>query len=692
MSRAGLRTSSPLSCRAFPKLCFSGGIDERLRDLPLRGQYRNWQVFTRRTDFPFHSRSVRLSRHATRAPCSKPILQGACNNLRMATAPTDLQRYRRLLSYAAPYRGRLLAGTVLLACVSLLEPLISIAFSQILDRAFVGEASAKAAGVVGAASQSALAKSFLGPVTSALQGIPILWFPLLLVAIFALRGIANFLGDLALHWVASRVVFDLRQVTFSHLLKLPVSFFDRNAAAELTSKITYDTQQIGAVTSQALTTLVQDSLKLVVALVLMASISWKLTLGVFVIAPVVAVVVRAMTRRLRAASIALQSEMGELSRFTDEGLSNQRSIKIYSAFKQMTEAFSLRSNRVRRTIMKQETANAASAPLMHLVVSLAIAGIVALAIQEGQRNAMSAGDFFVFFTALLSLLPPIKSISSINTVLQRGLAAASSVFSILDERPEPTAVFGQTSRVRGDLRFDGVSARYDGRDADALTDVSFSIAAGKHVAFVGASGSGKSTAMALLAGFYAPTRGSISVDGVDATALGLDALRANIALVAQDVLLVNDSVSANIAFGCDANTVNVDRVRWAAEAAGAASFIAALPGEYDAVVGEGGGLLSGGQRQRISIARALYKGAPIVLFDEATSALDTESERLVHETLRVLGDKHTVVQIAHRLSTVRDADEIFVFDGGRVVQRGTHSSLAADSSGPYFRLLSRQVD
>jgi ATP-binding cassette, subfamily B, bacterial MsbA len=610
----------------------------------------------------------------------------------MAKGTSDLQRYRRLLKYAKPYRGRLIAGTMMLAVVSLVEPVISIAFSRILDRAFVAEGATKAASsAVNPLAQSALTQSFLAPLTNALDAIPILWFPLLLVAIFALRGLANFLGDLALHWVASRVVFDLRCETFAHLLRLPVSFFDRSATAELTSKITYDTQQIGAVTSQALTTLVQDSLKLIVALVLMASISWKLTLGVFVIAPIVAIVVRGLTKRLRAASVALQAQMGELSRFTDEGLSNQRSVKIYAAFAQMIRAFSERSNRVRRTIMKQETANAASAPLMHLVVSLAIAGIVAMAIKEGQRGAMTAGDFFVFFTALLSLLPPMKSLSSVNAVLQRGLAAASSVFSVLDEPAEQAQSTAALKRLKGSVRFDSVTARYSGRDVDALSEVSLEIAAGKHVAFVGASGSGKSTAMALLAGFYTAQSGDIRVDGTSISDMGIGVLRDNVSLVAQDVLLINDTVTANIAFGSVDGELDQARVRWAAEAAGAATFIESLPGGFDAVVGEGGGLLSGGQRQRISIARALYKKASIVLFDEATSALDTESERLVHDTLRILGRDHTVVQIAHRLSTIRDADEIFVFDSGRVVERGTHVELT-QQAGVYARLLARQAD
>ena len=582
----------------------------------------------------------------------------------------------------------------MLALVSLIEPVITIAFSRILDRAFVAEKGVAAAtqAVTMVPAQSALSQSAVFAwLSSVLDALPILWFPFLLVAIFALRGAANFLGDLALHWVSSRVVFDLRQITFAHLLRLPVSFFDRNAAAELTSKITFDTQQIGAVTSQALTTLVQDSLKLLVALVLMAAISWRLTLGVFIIAPIVAVVVRLLTKRLRAASVALQTQMGELSRFTDEGLSNQRSIKIYGAFAQVASAFAARANRVRRTIMKQETANAASAPLMHLVVSLAIAGIVAMAITEGQRGALTAGDFFVFFTALLSLLPPLKSLSAINSVLQRGLAAATSVFDVIDQPAESVLAQRAAPKLKGAIQFDDVTARYAGRDADALTGVSFDIAAGQHVAFVGASGSGKSTAIALLAGFYEPQSGVITVDGQRLKSIGLQTLRDNISLVAQDVLLINDSVAANIAFGCIDGKIDQSRVEWAAQAAGAAAFIETLPGGFAAMVGEGGGLLSGGQRQRISIARALYKGAPIVLFDEATSALDSESERLVHDTLQILGPTHTVIQVAHRLSTIRNADEIFVFDAGRIVERGVHATLA-QQSGAYARLLARQED
>lgn len=612
-------------------------------------------------------------------------------------ATGDWHTFRRLLDIARPYRGRLLAGLLMLAMVSLTEPVLMIAFSRILDRGF-GQAAPGGSGVA-LAAPSALTQSIFAPLTNLLDQVPILWFPLLLVGVFAVRGAANFLGDLALHWVSSRVVFDLRQRTFAHMLRLPVGWFDRNATAELTSKLTFDTQQIGAVTSQALTTLAQDTVKLVAQLALMAAVSWRLTLGVFVIAPVVALVVRFLTRRLRAASVALQAQMGELARFADESLGSQRVVKIYAAFAQMTAAFTARAHAVRRTIMKQETANAASAPLLHLTVSFAIAGIVALAIREGQRSAMSAGDFMAFFGALLGLLPPIKSLSSVNAVLQRGFAAAGSVFAVLDTQPEavegasPALAKRPANGVQAQpapaIEFRGVSLRYPGRDREALNDVSLVVQPGARVAFVGGSGSGKSSALALVADFYTPDTGSVLLDGISVATLGPAATRSRIALVDQHVLLINDSVTANIAFGAATAHVDEARVHWAATAAGADAFIAQLPKGYATAVGEGGGLLSGGQRQRIAIARALYKGAPIIVFDEATSALDSESERVVQQSVRQLGGGYTVVQVAHRLSSIRDADEIFVFEGGRVVERGSHTQLAM-ANGAYARLLAAQ--
>ncbi|TAG78567.1 MAG: ATP-binding cassette domain-containing protein [Betaproteobacteria bacterium] len=393
--------------------------------------------------------------------------------------------------------------------------------------------------------------------------------------------------------------------------------------------------------------------------------------------------IRFVTKRLRRASLAMQSTMGELARFSDEALTSQKTVKSFNAFSVIGRAFGERANRFRQAYMKQETANAASAPLTHIAVSIAIAVIVSLAIAQGERGEMTAGDFSTFFIALLSLLPPLKSLSSVNAVIQRGLAAAGGLFAIQDEpaEREREGLSNRTLSVvpsahRGRIEFDDVSFRYETREIEALSSIRLTIEPGQHVAFVGGSGSGKSTLLSLISGFYEPSGGEIRIDGRALTAWPLGALRASLSLVSQDVLLVNDSVARNIAFG-DEGDIDLARVRAAARAAGAESFIDALPNGFSSGVGEGGALLSGGQRQRIALARAFYKDAPIVLFDEATSALDTTSERVVQESLAAMVGAKTVIQIAHRLSSVSDADVIYVFDRGRLVESGTHTSLLA---------------
>ncbi|MGL5003258.1 MAG: ABC transporter transmembrane domain-containing protein, partial [Casimicrobium sp.] len=566
-------------------------------------------------------------------------------------------------------------------------------FGRIVDRAFVGASATSA--VTGVSAQGQLTQSFAGPLIAWLDSWPVTWFPLFIVAMFVFRSVCNFFGDLALHWVSSRVVYDVRTDTFSKMLRLPMRFFDRNATAELTSKITFDAQQIGASCSQALTALVQDSFKLIGSLAWLFIISWKLTLGVFVIAPVVALVIRFITKRLRRASQAMQATMGELARFSDEALTNQKTVKSFNAFSMIGSAFTKRANAFRQAYMKQETANAASAPLTHIAVSIAIAVIVSFAIGQGQRGEMTAGEFSMFFVALLTLLPPLKNLSSVNAVIQRGLAAAGGLFAIQDEPAERVSTpvlpheTGDDSKSIARIAFDRVGFRYASREVDALDDVSFVVEPGQHVALVGGSGSGKSTVLALLCGFYDASRGQIQLGGRMLSEIDLVALRNQLALVSQDVLLVNDSVAANIAFGETTETDSA-RVRAAARAAGAESFIDALPQGFATSVGESGALLSGGQRQRIALARAFYKNAPIVLFDEATSALDSTSERVVQESLVSLAGDRTVLQIAHRLSSVRGADVIFVFDQGRIVERGTHEELVA-KNGVYANLLKQQA-
>jgi ATP-binding cassette, subfamily B, bacterial MsbA len=622
-----------------------------------------------------------------------------CNNSEMATVASpntlpvlsDGALIRRLFGYVVPYRSKLIGAATLLAMVSLIEPFILLVFGRIVDRAFVGAATATVT-----APQGQLAQSFLAPMIAWFDQWPVAWFPLFVVAMFVFRSVCNFLGDIALHWVSSRVVFDVRVDTFTKMLRLPMRFFDRNAAAELTSKITFDAQQIGASCSQALTALVQDSFKLLGSLGMLLFLSWKLTLGVLVIAPLVALVIRFITKRLRRASQAMQATMGELARFSDEALTNQKTVKSFNAFSMLGSAFTARANRFRQAYMKQETANAASAPLTHIAVSLAIAVIVSLAIGQGQRGEMTAGEFSMFFAALLSLLPPLKSLSSVNAIIQRGLAAALGLFAVQDEpaeqlsrREHPKLPKHVPANALGRIAFERVGFRYESREVDALTDVSFIVEPGQHVALVGGSGSGKSSVMSLICGFYEPSAGVVSVNGKPLADTSLGELRQSLALVSQDVLLVNDTVAANIAFG-DTSAIDLARVRAAARAAGAEIFIDELPDGFATNVGEGGSLLSGGQRQRIALARAFYKDAPIVLFDEATSALDSASERIVQESLRAMTGTRTVVQIAHRLSSVREADTIYVFANGRIVESGSHETLLRRNAA-YAALVSAQA-
>ncbi len=609
-----------------------------------------------------------------------------------SVAATDGALIARLLGYVKPYRGKLVGAASLLALVSLIEPLILLVFSRILDRAFVVGAGAST--VSPASPQGQLAQGVLAPLVAWLDRFPVAWMPVFIVAMFVFRSICNFLGDVALHWVSSRVVYDVRLDTFRKMLRLPMRFFDRNSAAELTSKITFDAQQIGASCSQALTALVQDSFKLLGSLAWLLVISWKLTLGVLAIAPLVALVIRFVTKRLRRASQAMQTTMGELARFGDEALTNQKTVKSFNAFAMIGSAFAARANAFRQAYMKQETANAASAPLTHITVSVAIAAIVSLAIAQGQRGEMTAGEFTVFYIALLSLLPPLKSLSSVNAVIQRGLAAASGLFALQNEASERQNAnkdiqknVPENSYSMGQIEFKQVSFRYDSRENDALRDISFNVKPGEHVALVGGSGSGKSTVMALIGGFYDPSAGHVEIDGRSIADTPLDQLRARLSVVSQDVLLVNDTVAANIAFGGE---LDLPRARAAAAAAGAEGFIDALPRGFETSVGEGGALLSGGQRQRIALARAFYKNAPIVLFDEATSALDSASERVVQESLAALAGGRTVIQIAHRLSSVRRADTIIVFEQGQIVERGSHEQLLA-AGGAYAALVRQQA-
>jgi subfamily B ATP-binding cassette protein MsbA len=555
--------------------------------------------------------------------------------------------YLRLLRYVKPY-WRIFAlsilGTLLLAIT---EPMLPALLKPLLDGSFVEKDP---------------------------QIITLI--PLLLIGIFIIRGLAGFMGAVTMKWVAHRVVMDLRAEMFQKLLKLPTRYFDNTSAGTLLSKLTYDVSQVMNASTQALVILVRDSVAIIGLLAWMLYLNWRLSLIALLIAPCVAIVVRIIARRLRRVSRNLQGIMGDLTHAIDETIQGHKVIKIFGGEDHEADRFRRVNNRVRHFNMKLTVAAEATTPLVQLLAVIALAGVIYIAALESAAGELTVGGFVSLFGAMAMLLAPIKRLTRINEHMQRGLAAAESIFTLLDQPPEPDQGHRSIGRARGRVSFQGVSQRY-GEDADdVLKDIHLEVKPGETIALVGPSGSGKTTLMSLLPRFYESSRGQILLDGEDITALPLAELRANIAYVSQDIVLFNDTMAANIAYGAR-HEVSEAEIMAAAENAQALEFIRELPQGLDTLIGENGARLSGGQRQRLAIARALLKDAPILILDEATSALDTQSERKVQQALENLRHGRTAFIIAHRLSTIENADRIVVMDQGKIVEIGTHAELLA---------------
>ena len=573
----------------------------------------------------------------------------------MTEAVASTALYRRLLRYVLPYRGVLLAGVAAMIVGGLADAAVVKLTKPLINELFV-ERNASLA----------------------------ILLPLGVIAVFLVSGLASFTSGYANQYVANRVILDLRREMFAKVLRLPATFFDENATAQLVAKFTNDVNNIAAAATSVLVVMVRDTVTIVALVGILLWSNWKLTLIAFVVIPPIALVVRAFSARLRVMSRESQRAVGGVAEVLDESISNQRVVRIFGGQAYEGERFEHASQAIRRYNMKHAVAAAGTVPVTQLIVACAIAAIIYFAAGQAFAGSTDVGGFIEFIAATGMLLQPLKRLTGVNEHIQRGLAACESVFGLIDEAPEDDRGTTVLERARGAVRFEDVTLSYRSASAPAVAHVSLEINPGETVALVGPSGSGKSSLIHLLARFYHPQGGRITLDGHDIESLRLESLRRQISLVSQSVVLFNDTVAANIAYGKLGQVGEADIVR-AAEAAHAMEFIRDLPQGLATPIGENGAKLSGGQRQRIAIARAILKDAPILLLDEATSALDTESERAVQAALETLMRGRTTIVIAHRLSTVEKADRIVVLSQGRVAESGTHRELLA-ASGVYAGL------
>ncbi|RUO48861.1 lipid A export permease/ATP-binding protein MsbA [Pseudidiomarina aquimaris] len=506
--------------------------------------------------------------------------------------------------------------------------------------------------------------------------------------IFILRGLFNFISTYFLNWVGFRVVTSLRQQLFDHLVKLPVAFHDRHSTGDLLSKLTYTTQQVAEASSRAVIVLIREGAYVIGLLALMFYHSWLLSLVFLLIGPIIAKIVSVVSKRFRKVSNRIQNAMGDVTTTAEQMLNGHKVVVMYEGQKRESKRFDKVTDFTRNQHMKLVNAQTLSTSVIQLIASFSLSMVLVLASYPEMLEQLTAGAFTTMLTAMIMLLRPLKQLTTVNSDFQRGIAAAQSIFSILDEKAEDDSGKKQLDRAQGDIRFEHVTFSYDDTESPALSDVSFHVEPGKTLALVGRSGSGKSTISNLLARFYTPQEGVIKLDGVDIYDYKLKSLRRQFALVSQHVTLFNDSIANNIAYGAHGE-ISPERLREVAELAYVTEFTDNLPNGLDTMVGENGVMLSGGQRQRIAIARALLRDAPILILDEATSALDTESERHIQTALQTLQKNRTSIVIAHRLSTIEKADEILVLEDGGVVERGSHQALL-EQEGAYYQLYSLQ--
>ncbi|EJG1180792.1 lipid A ABC transporter ATP-binding protein/permease MsbA [Vibrio parahaemolyticus] len=508
--------------------------------------------------------------------------------------------------------------------------------------------------------------------------------PLIIFVMMFIRGTSGFVSTYCLSWVSGNVVMLVRRMVFNHFMHMPVSYFDKEKTGNLLSRITYDSEQVSAATSQALVSIVREGASIIGLLVLMFYNSWQLSLVLFAVAPVVAWGIGVVSKRFRKISKNMQTMMGNVTASAEQMLKGHKVVLSYGGQDIERQRFDKVSNQMRQQSMKLVTAQAAANPIIQMIASFAIVAVLYLASIDSIKEQLTPGTFTVVFSAMFGLMRPLKALTNVTSQFQRGMAASQTLFALIDLEPEKNEGKYTVERAKGEVSVEDVSFTYEGSEKPALDHVSFDIPRGKTVALVGRSGSGKSTIANLFNRFYDVDSGSITLDGRDIRDYELKNLREQFALVSQNVHLFNDTIANNIAYATEDKYQRSD-IEHAAELAHAMEFINKMENGLDTMIGENGASLSGGQRQRVAIARALLRDAPVLILDEATSALDTESERAIQAALDELQKDKTVLVIAHRLSTIEKADEILVVDDGAIIERGNHADLIA-KNGAYAQL------
>src|SRR5512139_1719529 len=583
----------------------------------------------------------------------------SANRVDVKMSPGALQTYKRLLGYLRPHKAMFSVGVLGMTIFAATDAGWAAFVKFFLDGTFV-EKDARMVWLV----------------------------PVALIGLFFLRGIGDFMQTYCPGFVGRHIVKTLRGQIFDRYVHLPVSYFDTNPSGVLLSKLTYNTEQVATATTDSVTVFIRDTLTIIGLIGYLLYLNPKLTLISLIVGPLIAMLIRKINLLFRRYSRRIQNSMGDVTRVAKEAIEAPRVVRVFNAQAYESRMFEEVAEHNRRSHMKLMMTKGMSNPIVQSLAAIGLAGVLYLATVDAIEGRMTVGEFTSFIAALMLITAPLRRLVNVAGPLQQGIAAAQSIFEVLDTPPENRGGDFRLPRANGDVEYRNVEFKYPTSAEPVLHGISFHARPGETIAIVGRSGSGKSTLVGLLPRFYDTTAGQVLVDGHDVREFALDALRSQVSLVSQDIVLFNDTIKSNIAFGFPASDAEIVA---AAEAARVTEFSAQMPLGLETVVGDRGALLSGGQRQRIAIARALLRNTPILILDEATSALDTELERQIQEQLEQLMHSRTTLVIAHRLSTVENANRILVMDGGRVIETGTHEELMA-RNGQYAVLYRMQFN